>query len=286
MQSYFMNHIKLMSLLMPMMLFFTNITNAQFIKGELTLVGCEDAEDPEMCFKEKVGQMYKEKLTDEIIDLMLETEKQVDTLNIAISFVVNEKGKVSKKMFYSDYSKNKKIQDFLANLLHENTLFTMPISKYGQPVITNKESVSFSYLLEGNEGERKLTLLANDEEKKDVMEVIEVAPIHRKCKRLTSNKALKKCFSTQVKQHVNKKFNTSILNTLKIKKSIIRMYVKFKIDKEGKIVDVVALGPYKELEEEAIRVVKKIPKLKPGTQRGKPVGVLYALPIMLAVGDN
>ena len=33
------------------------------------------------------------------------------------------------------------------------------------------------------------------------------------------------------------------------------------------------------LREEAIRIIKLLPKFKPGMQRGKAVGVSYALPI-------
>jgi protein TonB len=58
------------------------------------------------------------------------------------------------------------------------------------------------------------------------------------------------------------------------------VYVQFVVEKDGSISDVKVLrgiggGCY----EEAVRVVKSMPKWKPGKQRGQPVRVYYTLPI-------
>ncbi|MCB9182864.1 MAG: energy transducer TonB [Flavobacteriales bacterium] len=58
------------------------------------------------------------------------------------------------------------------------------------------------------------------------------------------------------------------------------VYVTFEVDKEGNIKDVKVLrGIGGGCDEEAIRVVKAMPKWKPGKQRGKPVRVQFNLPI-------
>ena len=62
-----------------------------------------------------------------------------------------------------------------------------------------------------------------------------------------------------------------------------RVFVMFKIDKTGKIVDVRARGPHARLEKEAIRVISLLPQMTPGKQRGRAVGVKYTLPITLIV---
>lgn len=60
-----------------------------------------------------------------------------------------------------------------------------------------------------------------------------------------------------------------------------KVYVSFVIDKKGKITDVkIVRGVDEWLDAEAIRVVKKMPKWKPGKQRGKKVKVRYTLPII------
>ncbi|WP_457610622.1 energy transducer TonB, partial [Lutibacter sp.] len=40
---------------------------------------------------------------------------------------------------------------------------------------------------------------------------------------------------------------------------------------------------HKRLQAEAIRVIKLLPKMIPGKQRGRPVGVKYSLPIAFKV---
>jgi periplasmic protein TonB len=60
-----------------------------------------------------------------------------------------------------------------------------------------------------------------------------------------------------------------------------RVFVNFVVDWEGNIKDVKTVGAMKGagLEEEAMRVVKKMPKWKPGRQNGQSVSVQFNLPI-------
>ena len=59
-----------------------------------------------------------------------------------------------------------------------------------------------------------------------------------------------------------------------------KVFVQFVIVKEGSVSDVkVASSVDPSLDKEAIRVVKAMPKWKPGKQRGKPVRVSYTVPI-------
>ncbi|WP_010664876.1 energy transducer TonB [Marinilabilia salmonicolor] len=59
-----------------------------------------------------------------------------------------------------------------------------------------------------------------------------------------------------------------------------RVYVKFVINTDGSVTDVqIARGVDPSLDKEAIRVVKSMPKWKPGKQRGKSVRVSYTVPI-------
>ncbi len=93
-----------------------------------------------------------------------------------------------------------------------------------------------------------------------------------------SEEAYKKCFNEKLKNFVAKKFNTNYDINLTGKQQI---YVLFKIDKNGYIVDIEARAAHKRLEIEAIKVVKKLLKMKPGKQRTRAVGVKYVLPISL-----
>lgn len=59
-----------------------------------------------------------------------------------------------------------------------------------------------------------------------------------------------------------------------------RVIVQFVVNKDGSIVDPVvvrSVDPY--LDKEALRVIKSMPKWKPGQQRGKAVRVKYTVPV-------
>ncbi len=60
-----------------------------------------------------------------------------------------------------------------------------------------------------------------------------------------------------------------------------RVICQFVVNKDGSIVDVevVRSGGDQSLDREAVRVIKSMPKWKPGKQRGKPVRVKYTLPV-------
>jgi protein TonB len=111
--------------------------------------------------------------------------------------------------------------------------------------------------------------------------IIEEAPVFPGC---TGTKAQKRqCLQDKIKNHVNKKFRTNIAQDIGLSAGKKKVYVQFTIDKNGNIINVRARGPHARLEKEAIRVVKLLPKMKPGLQRTRPVRVSYTLPITLVV---
>lgn len=60
-----------------------------------------------------------------------------------------------------------------------------------------------------------------------------------------------------------------------------RVLVIFVVERDGTITDVqVAKPTFPSLDDEAMRLVKKMPKWKPGTQRGVPVRVKFTLPVV------
>lgn len=66
--------------------------------------------------------------------------------------------------------------------------------------------------------------------------------------------------------------------------NITKVYVQFVIDKDGSILNpkiIKAGNPV--LDKEALRIVKMMPKWNPGKQNGKPVPVLYNLPIQMEI---
>ena len=70
-------------------------------------------------------------------------------------------------------------------------------------------------------------------------------------------------------------------------KAEYRVFVQFVVAEDGSVTNVELLKPEpskKDLNDEALRVVKAMPKWKPGTVDGKPVRVRYVLPVTYKLG--
>lgn len=66
-----------------------------------------------------------------------------------------------------------------------------------------------------------------------------------------------------------------------------KVWVTFVVRKTGKITDIKILKPgRKDLDEEALRVVKMMPDWKPGHVNNKPVSVQYNLPVFFKMTDK
>lgn len=113
--------------------------------------------------------------------------------------------------------------------------------------------------------------------------VIENVPVFPGCEK-GNNNAKKKCMSDKIGKFVNRKFNTDLAGDLGLT-GRQKIYVGFKIGKNGNITNVRARAPHPKLAKEAERVIKLLPKMKPGKQRGKAVIVPYSLPIIFQVQD-
>lgn len=111
--------------------------------------------------------------------------------------------------------------------------------------------------------------------------IIEEVPVFPGC---SGTKAQKKaCLNKKLQKHIQRNFNAELANELGLSPGKKRIYVQFKIDKDGSITNVAARAPHPRLKKEAERVARKIPKMKPGRQRGRAVRVGYTLPITFNV---
>ena len=65
-----------------------------------------------------------------------------------------------------------------------------------------------------------------------------------------------------------------------------RVVMSLIINEDGSLSDItVKKGVTKGLDNEALRVIRLLPKFKPGKQQGKPVKVSYVLPIMFRLSE-
>ena len=125
--------------------------------------------------------------------------------------------------------------------------------------------------------------LENEKEKIIKFSEVESAPFYIDW--CTSNLAVEKireCTDSGIKLFAKQNFNTGLANELKLS-GFQRITSAFTIDKNGDIINIRVRGTHPQLEEEAVRVINLLPKMKPGIQLGKTVIVPYSLPIIFEV---
>ena len=132
----------------------------------------------------------------------------------------------------------------------------------------------------------EIIIIEEIEEVEEVIEdvsfmIIEDVPVFPGCK---GNKAaLKSCFSKMVQKHFSRKFDADLPNELGLDAGRKKVFIGFKIDRNGNVVNIQARAPHPRIKKEVVKVMKMLPKMKPGRQRGKAVGVKYSIPFTLIV---
>ncbi|MCL7753638.1 energy transducer TonB [Polaribacter sp. Z022] len=111
--------------------------------------------------------------------------------------------------------------------------------------------------------------------------IIENVPVFPGCS--GSKTELRDCFSKKVQYHFSRKFNADLPNKLGLSAGRKRVLINFTIKRTGFVEDIVVRAPHPAIKNEVIRVMELLPKMKPGTQRGKNVNVKYGIPFTLIV---
>jgi len=106
--------------------------------------------------------------------------------------------------------------------------------------------------------------------------VIEDVPIFPGCESVAKSQR-RACFQEQMNKHIRRNFRyPDIAQEMGIQG---RVYVNFIIAKDGSITNIRMRGPDKNLENEAQRIISRLPQMTPGKQRGRAVRVPFSIPI-------
>jgi protein TonB len=106
--------------------------------------------------------------------------------------------------------------------------------------------------------------------------VIEDVPIFPGCESVAKSQR-RTCFQDKINQHIRRNFRyPEIAQEMGIQG---RVYVNFIIAKDGSITNIRMRGPDKNLENEAQRIISRLPQMTPGKQRGRAVRVPFSIPI-------
>ncbi len=110
--------------------------------------------------------------------------------------------------------------------------------------------------------------------------VVESVPVFPGCEDASNNAERQKCFQEEMQRFVARNYKfPEMARQMGIQG---RVYVDFVIEKNGTISNVsVVRGVDKLLDDEAVRVIKALPKFEPAKQRGKPVRMRFTMPFNL-----
>lgn len=200
---------------------------------------------------------------------------ELDTVKVDFSLTINKKG----LMIFNLNKINDPILSESFTSFFEEELYVKPLENNNK-----KHKFTFqlnNYYILNEKGEYKLI-------KKPTnilpFSVIEQVPIFPNCK--GNKQELIKCMNLNIQKHIVKHFNPDFAKNLGLSPGMKRISVQFLINLKGDITDVKSRAPHPKLEREAIRIVKLLPKMTPGKQKGKTVRVRYNLPIVFNVENT
>ncbi|MFC4096529.1 energy transducer TonB [Euzebyella saccharophila] len=117
-------------------------------------------------------------------------------------------------------------------------------------------------------------VMENDEPESIPFITIEEVPVFPGCEKAKDKRA---CFQEMLMKHIKKNFKyPEIAQEMGIEGRVSTMFV---IEKDGSIGQIQMRGPDKLLENEAKRIIGKLPKMTPGKQRDRAVRVPFSIPI-------
>ena len=111
--------------------------------------------------------------------------------------------------------------------------------------------------------------------------IIETAPIYPGC--VGNAKEKKKCLNISMQQFLAKNFDFSLPNKLDLPVGKYKFLIMLIVKPSGYSEAIAVRAPHPDIVKEIKRVVSTFPKMKPGFQRGKAVGVRYTLPLTVVV---
>jgi len=193
---------------------------------------------------------------------------------------------------------------------------TTTIYKNNKPVVTSSSNVNFDEVVASNSSNKNTTSTSKDkpssdssqdaavqqtlkdekdkkiakevkkEKKIETLNTVAKAPVYPGCERNGTERARKTCMISKINKFVNKNFNTYVAQNLGLDSGRQKIFVSFIIDKNGYVNILRTRAKHESLKKEAVRVVNKLPRMKPAIDNnGKKTQLVYNLPIVFSIEE-
>ena len=173
-------------------------------------------------------------------------------------------------------------------------LLLVPMVSFGQKnteseLIMKINAVQQQVMAQGNiteEEERAILSLCSIMSKDDglanyspddrmILKDVEIAPIYNGCDKL-SEKEIKKCFNNKVSTFIKREFNLNISRDLNLSEPK-QVEVFFIINENGNLTGMKVRNSELTIQAEILRVLRKVPIMKPAIHKGNSVAVLCSI---------
>lgn len=115
-----------------------------------------------------------------------------------------------------------------------------------------------------------------------ILKDVEIAPVYNGCENLPTEET-RECFNNKVSSFIKREFNLSISKDLNLSEPR-KVEAFFIINEDGNLTGMKVRNSEVTVQAEILRVLRKIPVMKPATQNGKSVSVLCS--IVITYGNN
>jgi TonB family protein len=243
--------------------------------------GCEDAADPRDCFREKIHKHISRHFR-----YPDEAQKQGIQGRVSVMFTIDEQGNI---VNIRKRGPHEILEAETVRIIEK--LPQMQPGKSGGKAVRVPFSIPINYKLEQagfnpHSQDANYVKLQQEQisEMSDKIQIeyrdaipfseVENVPVFPGCEGASDARA---CFQEKIQRHISKNFKYP--EEAQEKGIQGRVSILFLIDAEGNVTNIAKRGADKSLEDEAVRIISRMPKLKPGSQNGKNVAVPFAIPI-------
>ena len=269
---------------------FVNNCFAQEDKREIliNIKNCNE-ENFWQCYKDEVTLRIAQKLTKGATREALINLSERDTVHLKFTYWLQKNGKIYPGLFGCSFERNTPEFNELYWIVDATKLETENLPK--KVILPNEGKQLFLNIdfrkIESSKG--IVMLRPFKYEKKDLQPndyknvMLPVYPGCRKFSEMNEKnfKKSKRCMQYSITNYVSSNYDMSLLQSKYefLRNKAVKTITDFVISKEGLIEKLKSISLVSFLENESTRILSQLPKIKPGTKDGKPVGVLYTIPI-------
>ncbi len=224
--------------------------------------GCEDAEDKKACFQEKMQAHIRKNF-----QYPEAAQEQGIQGRVSAIFTINDGGNVVDIKMRGPHELLEKETEHILSKLPK----MQPGKQAGQPVNV-PYSIPITFKLKVDE--EKVSEVEKNTSDSYPFATIDEIPVFPGCENAADSK---ECFQEKLVEHIKKHFRYP--EAAQERGIQGRVSVVFTIDVNGNVSSIKKRGPHELLENEAVRIIERLPKMQPGKQAGQVMNVPYAIPI-------